>query len=172
MSSAIASLGGPSLAQWVRKLTKPKSQATTSTTADSSSSTTSQSAASGNILGQVQQAVTSALQSAQSDGATDPNQIVEDAITKLLKNIGVGSNSASSATAATTSSPATSTPTQTPPSNAANQAFASLLQSVGISPQQFQSDFQAAVRDAKRGSPNPNANMQSIPIGSSLDVTG
>jgi hypothetical protein len=161
MSSAIASLGGPSLAHWVRGITKKKTQNTTSPAASSSSSATaSQSAASGNLLGEIQQAVTSALQSAQGDGGTDPNQVVEDAITKLLKNIGIGSSSAPTPT------------TGTPPSNSANQTFASLLQSVGISPTQFQTDFQAAVRAAQQGSQNPNANIQSIPLGSTLDVTG
>jgi hypothetical protein len=174
MSSAIASLGGPSLAHWVRAATKKIKHGTAGAATNSSSSaTTSQSAASGNLLGQIQQSVTTALQSAQADGGTDPNQVVEDAITKILKNMGVGSSSANSATAATTSGTAAPAATsETPPSNAANQAFASLLQSVGISPKQFQADFQAAVKDAQRGSPNPNANLQSIPIGSTLDVTG
>ncbi|HEY1922401.1 MAG TPA: hypothetical protein VGG44_06520 [Tepidisphaeraceae bacterium] len=171
MSSAIASLGGPSFAQWVRTVTKRKTQTTTTTTTPASScATTSQSAASGNLLGEIQQAVTSALQSAQGDGGTNPNQVVEDAITKLLKSVGIGSSTATGATPTTATTAAT--PGQTPPSNAANQAFASLLQSVGISPTQFQADFQAAVRDAQRGSTNPNANLQSIPIGSTLDVTG
>ncbi len=161
MSSAIASLGGPSLAHWVRGITKKKTQNTASATAGSTSSaTSSQSASSGNLLGEIQQAVTVCQQSAQGDGGTNPNQVVEDAITKLLKNIGIGSSSAPTAS------------TGTAPSDSANQTFAGLLQSVGISPTQFQTDFQAAVRAAQQGSPNPNANLQSIPIGSPLDVTG
>ncbi len=171
MSSAIAALGGPSLTQWVRSVTKRKAhRAASNTPAGSTGSTGAQGISNAAFLSQVQQAVTTALQSAQADGASDPNQIVEDAITKLLKNMGVGSNSAT----ASTNTPANSTvnPSATAPSDSANQAFASLLQSMGISPQQFQADFQAAVKDAQRGSANPNAALRSIPIGSTLDVTG
>ena len=173
MSSAIAALGGPSLTQWVQSVTKrkgPRAAASSSTTG-STGSTGAAGISNAAFLSQVQQAVTTALQSAQADGASDPNQIVEDSIAKLLKNMGVGSNSA---TAATTNSHANSTvnPSATAPSDSANQAFASLLQSMGISPQQFQADFQAAVKDAQRGSANPNAALRSIPIGSTLDVTG
>ncbi|MGD0461526.1 MAG: hypothetical protein ABSB74_03455 [Tepidisphaeraceae bacterium] len=171
MSSAIASLGGPSLTQWVQSVTKRKGHraAASNTTAGSSGTTGAQGTSNGVFLSQIQQAVTTALQSAQSDGASDPNQVIEDAITKLLKNMGVGSNRA---TAASTNSPANPSPAQTAPSDSANQAFASLLESVGISPQQFQADFQAAVRDAQRGSVNPNTALRNIPIGSTLDVTG
>jgi hypothetical protein len=115
--------------------------------------------------------VTNALQSSsQSDGSANPNQVVQDAITQLLKNMGVGSGSAASAT----SSPATTTtaPTQGAPTQSADQAFTSLLQSVGITPQQFQADFQAAIENARGSTANSNTALGGLPIGSVLDITG
>ncbi len=81
--------------------------------------------------------------------------------------MGVGSGSSA---AATTS--ATTTPAQGAPTASANQAFTSLLQSVGITPQQFQADFQAAVQNAKGGSSSSGTALGGLPIGSVLDVTG
>lgn len=172
MSSAIAALGGPSLTQWVQKITKRKAHGSSGSTTASTSSSGSQGTNSAALLTQVQQAVTTALQSSQADGASDPNQIVEDAITKLLKNMGIGSNTGTTSPATNSTAGSTTASAQTAPTDASKQAFASLLQSVGISPQQFQADFQAAVRDAQRGSVNPNTALRSVPIGSALDVTG
>ena len=103
------------------------------------------------LYSQIQQAVITALQKAKASGSTkDPNQIVEDSIASLLKNIFSGKSPA----AAASSTPAT------------QLAFQLALKSAGITPQQFQNDFQAAVQDAQNDLAHP------LSTGTNLDVTG
>lgn len=119
-------------------------------------------------LKQIQDAVTTALQSAQSSGSnSDPNKVVEDAIAQVLGNNnsavsaiggdGDGDNDASG----TSTSPAINT-----------QNFFQTLQSFGVSPQQFQQDLLSAVKDAQNGTVNPSTAFQSFPTGSILNTVG
>jgi hypothetical protein len=94
----------------------------------------------------IEQAVTSALQSAPSNA--DPNQVVQQAIEDALKN----PNSASD-------------PNGDGDSDSKTQAtFAQTLQSFGITPKQFQSDLAAAVQSTQGG------NTSSFPPGMFLDT--
>jgi hypothetical protein len=103
------------------------------------------------LYSQIQQTVITALQAAKASGSTkDPNQIVEDSIASLLKNIFSGKSPATAAS----SNPIT------------QLAFQSALKSAGITPLQFQGDFKAAVQDAQDGL------AHALPTGTTLDVTG
>ena len=127
----------------------------------------------GALFKNIQAAVSSALQSAQSDNSADPNQVVEDAIAKVLQQKG---GQSSSATGTTGTDPNGNGATQAAaPSdgttNSARQSFFQTLKSYGIDPQQFCSDFLAAVKDAQNGQANVATALQSIPPGTTVDTT-
>lgn len=200
--SAISSLSGSGMTQWLQQIAQQQSTQAVQTAAAASTSSatgTTGSIAStgsqagsgsqgvhhghhhhgggggGNFFSQIQQTVTSALQSAQSNGTSDPNEVVEDAFTSLLKNMGFGTNSAAAGTtnsSAGTDSDAADASGRVDSGNSAQQTFQSLLQSVGVSPQQFQSDFLTAVKEAQGGSVNPSTAFSGFPTGTTLDVTG
>ncbi|MGD0770920.1 MAG: hypothetical protein ABSB42_22280 [Tepidisphaeraceae bacterium] len=147
---------GSGLTQFLQGIAKQKtSQAAAKASAPVNAGSTGasgnlQAGASG-LYGQIQQTVLAALQNAKASGSTkDPNQIVEDSIASLLKNIFSGK----SPTTAASSTPAT------------QLAFQIALKSAGITPLQFQSDFKAAVDDAQNDLAHP------LPTGTTLDVTG
>jgi hypothetical protein len=107
--------------------------------------------------------VASALQTA--DASSDPNQVVEDTVSKLL----TGGNNP---TASNGKTALTAEDVQVAGNQAANQpAFLQVLQSHGISLQQFQSDLSAAVKDAQQGNVNPATALASFPPGSTLNLT-
>jgi hypothetical protein len=100
---------------------------------------------SGGLMSQVQNAVTSALQSAKSSGSTtDPNQIVQNAIAQVLQNDSTAATAGSSTTAATAGAATAGTTAASSP-----QAFFQTLQASGVSPQQFLSDFMAALQSTQ-----------------------
>ena len=119
------------------------------------------------LQGQIQSAVTSALEN--SDSSTDPNQAVQNAIAAVLKGgaEGVnpdGSNGQDGNGAAQGAGGADATsPSQ----------FAQLLQSNGITPQDFQNDLNAAWTDNGSGGQSLNFStlFQSFPPGTALDTT-
>jgi hypothetical protein len=189
--SSVSSVGGnaQSLYQFIQSLsgttqspsTGATSGATSSTTSNSATQTIAQAAQSigqalqgghhhhhGGALKQIQNAVTSALQSAQSNGSTsNPNKIVEDAISQVLGN----NNAAVSPTGtdADGDGPGASMPTS---AASRTQAFFQTLQSFGVSPQQFQQDLLSAVKDAQNGTVNSSTAFQNFPLGSTLDAIG
>jgi hypothetical protein len=121
------------------------------------------------FFAKIQQTVTNALQAAKANGSTeDPNEIVQDSIASLLKNMGVGGSAAQTALAANsnTEETATADPATT------QQTFETLLQSSGISPEQFQSDFVAAIQEAQGGAASPTSGIGSLLKGAILDVAG
>jgi hypothetical protein len=159
--SAIASIGGSGIAQFIQKIKKQQtSKAASGTSTVNGSGSPGGIAGGGHLPGagsalfnQIQTTVTNALQQAKASGSTkDPNQIVEDSVASLLKNFFSGK-----------STPPTGSAPSTPQSQ---MAFQTALKSAGITPQQFQSDFKAAVEDAQNSLASP------IPTGSTLDVTG
>jgi hypothetical protein len=181
--SSIASLSGSAsgLYSFIQSLSHSNK---TSAASAASSTGPSQSAASGQITGaggghhhhhggggafkQIQDAVTSALQGAQSSGASsaDPNQIIEDAIAKVLQNNNSATGAAQGTSNTTGDGPVGS-------ANAVNgQSFQQLLQSFGVSPQQFRQDFLSAIKDAQGGQMSPATALQSFPVGSTLDTKG
>jgi hypothetical protein len=152
--SAISSIGGGGLTQFLQSVAKNKTkQAATQGAAAPQTGPTGSGQGSSALFNQIQTAVTNALQQAKSTGSTkDPNQIVEDSITSVLKNFFSGKNAASSSGAAS-SNPVT------------QLQFQMALKSAGITPQQFQNDFHSAVEDAQEGIAHP------MPMGANLDVT-
>ena len=117
----------------------------------------------GGGLQQIEAAVTSALQSAQSSGSTtDPNTIIQNAIAGVL-----GSDGTASANGTT---PAVG---QTNSNNQSSlQAFMQVLQANGINAQQFQADFLTAVKDAQNGQVNSSTAFQNQTPGTLLNTTG
>jgi hypothetical protein len=188
--SSVSGIGGnaQSLYQFIQSLsgnTATPSTSTTSATTAAGSTSAVQSIAQaaqsigqalqgghhhrhGGALKQIQDAVTNALQSAQSSGSTsDPNKIVEDAISQVLGNNNAAVSSAAGDTdgdsdaSGASSSPAINT-----------QTFFQKLQAFGVTPQQFQQDLLSAVKDAQSGTVNTSTAFQSFPVGSTLNVVG
>jgi hypothetical protein len=153
--SSISALGGSGLAQYLTGVAKQKTKqaSTKALAAKNAGSTNSTTAANGSsFANQLEATVTSALQQAKATGSTkDPNQIVEDSIASLLKNVLSGKSPP---------------PASGPASPTTQLAFQAALKSAGITSQQFQSDYKAAVDDAQ------NSTATQLPKGSNLDVTG
>jgi hypothetical protein len=100
----------------------------------------------GGLMSQIEDAVTSALQGTQSSGSTsNANQIVQNAITQVLQN---GSTSGTTTTAAASGAGTTTAGGSAAPSP---QAFLQTLQTAGVTPQQFLSDFMAALQATQGG---------------------
>jgi len=131
---------------------------------------------------QIQDAVTTALQSAGSSGSnSDPNKVIEDAIAKVFKQAGTGASSTSPSTSAAGPQQPTGSDSDGDGNvdasgqadNSSQQAFFKTLQSLGVSPQQFRNDFLAAVKDAQQsGNVDVSTALKSLPIGSTLDAIG
>lgn len=122
----------------------------------------------------VQQAVTSALEAAQSSGSsTDPNQVIQDAIKQAFQQNQAGGASATPAASGTDADGgqdgSAATGGSTSP-DAARQAFAQTLQSFGVSEQQFHADFAAAMQGAQGGQVDASAAFKSFPAGSVVDT--
>ncbi len=107
-------------------------------------------------------AVTSALNS--SDPSADPDQVIQDTITKLLSGDGTGTNTTGSTATTTTTTGAGAAPTTA-------QSFAATLKAHGVDLSQFRNDLAAAVKNAQNGQINPAAALKSIAPGSSLNLT-
>jgi hypothetical protein len=131
----------------------------------------------GKLFQQIQDAVTSALQSAKSgSGNSDPNQVIEDAIAKVFKQAGKASPTGAvgaQQAADSSSDDNVDAPGEADASNSSQTAFLKTLQSLGVSPQQFKTDFAAAVKDAQQsGNLDVSAALKSLPKGSTLDAIG
>lgn len=123
----------------------------------------------GGGMKKLQDAVTSALQSAQQSGSSsDPNQVIEDAITKFLKG-SMGATGTS--TSPGTDPDATDAAGSNDPANG-QSSFAQTLQSFGVTAQQFHDDFLAALKDAQGSQMNPTTAFQNFPPGSLIDEIG
>lgn len=132
----------------------------------------------GALFKQIQSAVTSALQTAQANGTDqDPNKVIEDAISSVLKNAGNGTSTTSSTATGATQSAAdpdgdgdTSAKGAAEGSESVKQSFFQGLQALGVDPQQFHQDFLAAVQNAQNGNVDPSTAFQSFPSGSGVDT--
>ncbi|HEY4234198.1 MAG TPA: hypothetical protein VGM76_12275 [Lacipirellulaceae bacterium] len=114
-------------------------------------------------VGSLLDTITNALQS--TDASSDPNQVIEDTVAKLLQ-------SGNSATVGGATNGVSASAVQAAGTQAANQPpFLQLLQSHGVSLQQFQADLLSAVKDAQNGKVNPATALQSLPPGSNLNLT-
>ncbi len=123
----------------------------------------------GAFFQQIQAAVTQALQSAKSDGSSDPNQVVQDAIAKVLQAHGAAGQAGSASS--NQSAPTGGTGSTSQDGDASRQAFMQLLQANGIDPQQFHNDFLAAIQNARGGQVDPSTAFKSFPTGSGVDAT-
>jgi len=135
----------------------------------------------GKPVQQIQDAVTSALQAAKATGGTsNPDKVIEDAIAKVFKQ--TSAISSASSTSSSTGQAAGSDPDSdgdtdaagaTDTDTASQQAFFQTLQSLGVSPQQFRSDFLGAIQDAQQtGNIDVAAALKSLPKGTTLDTFG
>lgn len=123
----------------------------------------------GELFQQIQQAVTTALQSAQSNSSANPNQLVEQAIAGVVQQTlsGSASTSAYSSSSADIDGDGDS---QTGTADS-QTAFNQTLEANGISSQQFRSDFLAAIQQAQlSGSADPSTVFSSFPTGLSVDT--
>jgi len=114
--------------------------------------------------------VEDALNSA--DSTADPNQVIQDAIAKMLSGDGSTAGASGSSNSGTSGTSTSSTGATSATSQAADkQALADFLKAHGVDMQQFQADFKAAMKDAKNGQVNPATALKSFPPGSAVDVT-
>jgi hypothetical protein len=124
--------------------------------------------------------ITSALQSASNASggsvATDANQTITQALTKIFQNGSLGSigdidgdnDGSQPANAPPTGTSNTSTPT-----NGLPAAFVQTLQSFGVTPQQFQADLGSALKAAEQnGKFDPSALFKNFPPGALVDEIG
>lgn len=157
--SAIQALGGSNLSQFLHKISKKKTPQTSTISPVPGGVGGTPQPGGTSLFSQIQQTVTNALQQAKASGSTkDPNQIVEDSLASLFRNVFSGKSPPASG--------------QAPPSPASLQAFQSALQSSGISPQEFHSDLQSAIQDAQNSPNNPANASSALAKGTTLDVTG
>jgi hypothetical protein len=119
----------------------------------------------GGLLQKIAAAVTSALEDSANQGS-DPNQVIQDAIASVLN----GQDTSSTANGTATDSSNTNTSDGSSGSNPLQQ-FAQLLQTYGVSPEQFWSDFQTAVQGVQ-GSAGSNPLLSALlGPGSSVDTS-
>ncbi len=124
------------------------------------------------VQGQIENAVTSALQN--STPGQDPNQLVQNAIASVLQQGQQGASASGTTGQNGGTSDGTDSADGTNGSGQLSQSqFEQLLQSNGISPQQFQSDLKAAFSDDGSGGQSVNFStlFQSFPPGSAVDTT-
>jgi hypothetical protein len=135
----------------------------------------------GGFFKKIESAVTSALQNSKTDGSTDINQTIKDAIAQALKD-----GNGTSLPTGTTGTPSTNDPDGDGDVDAAGQpdsdgtagtsaasngksAFFQTLQQYGIDPQQFRQDLMAAMQSANGG--NGSGIGQELPTGMVVDTT-
>jgi hypothetical protein len=168
--AAIAGIGASALLQFVQGLgsSTPAPTATTATPNAPKQGGGAHHRHGQGGLKQIQSAVLGALQSAKTAAGTasaggsisDPDQVIQDAIAKVLK----------SKIAAPTADAGGTTDVNA--TDAAPQSFEDILQSFGVTPQQFESDFSAAIKGAQNGQANSASVFQNFQPGSLLDITG
>jgi hypothetical protein len=127
----------------------------------------------GSFIGQIQAAVSSALQSAQSGGsAANPNQLIQNAIAQIFKNQQNIVGGTTSQNSGSDGDSDTDTPGVADQDGSSFQSvFANLLQSNGINSQQFQQSFLTAINSAQNGgSTNVGSVLSSLPPGSLIDT--
>lgn len=113
---------------------------------------------------QIQQAVTTALQSSQASGNTaDPDQTIENAIAQVLQ---ATMSSASSTADSDESDPQTPSPLD-------QNSFFQTLQSFGINEAQFHKDFLSAVQDvANKTGTSAGTILKNTPPGLIINMLG
>ena len=122
----------------------------------------------GGLLGRIESAVTSALQSSQADGgADDTDQVIQDAIVAALQ--GGGSDPAPATGSGAPASAPQLGGAEGGRSGSGLQGFLQSLQAQGVDPRQFFAEFKAA-QDRIRQGKEPAA-APTTSAGAALDVT-
>jgi len=203
MSTISAANGaGPGLFQYLRKVADgsratPAQQPTATGDASGTPQTAPSSDSSGTVRARghhhrggggfrakIESAVSSALQAAKSGGDnTDVNQVIQDAISKVLKDgpghappAGGGGPTQGAAPSAPAQGagqgPDAAAGTPSPAGSAQDQAdsFGQLLQQFGVSRDQFRNDLQAAFQKANGGAPDLSSAFKRFPPGTDLDT--
>lgn len=183
MSSISSASGASGLFQFLQSLSP--ANATTSATAAGSASNSSGGAAvsghhhkhGGGGFEKLANAVTSALQSVGSGAAaSDVNQTITEALTKIFKNGSLsptGENDPTATDPTQQGSDADGTPDTSGTNGGLPAAFVQTLKSFGVTPQQFQTDLAAAMKTAEQsGTLDPSAAFKSFPAGSVVDTVG
>ena len=192
--SSISSLGGAGTYQWFYGVASPRAKAGATgptqvvqrgrdSDGDTDGSTPgsvdgSSSSAQGGFFKQLQDAVTGALGS--TSNTTDPNTLIQAAIKQLFAGQSPSTSSTTGNTAAPTtdrdgdSDGSTSASDSTDSTNAAapQSAFSQLLNSFGVSSQQFQQDVQTALQSSSSngGAVDVSKLFKSFPPGSVIDT--
>lgn len=116
------------------------------------------------LIAKIEAAVTTALQSSQSNASADPNQVIQNAIAQVLS----GNASPTQAAASTAQTQAAG---QSPTDDDSVQAtFLQTLQQFGIDPEQFRQDLFSALQNFKGGTAGANAASQLFPSGALLNT--
>ncbi len=178
MSAAIIAQAGAGLLQFIQGLTSSNSNNSGAAAASNSSSSTPVTGGhrhkhGGGGFEKLANAITSALQSVGTGGsATDANQTITDALTKIFKNQSLSPTGETDPTASTTQEIAS--PDSTDKTNAGlPDSFVQTLKSFGVTPQQFQNDLNSALQSAqKSGGVDLSSIFKSFPIGSAVDAVG
>jgi hypothetical protein len=108
--------------------------------------------------------ITKALQ--QTSDSSDPNQVIEDTVAKLIAKDG-GCTGATGTAANNLANGSTEVATNQP----SGQSLTQVLKAHGVDIQQFRADLAAAIKDASSGKVNPATALKSFPPGSALDTS-
>lgn len=126
----------------------------------------------------IEAAVTTAVQSAQNNGSTDANTLVQSAIARVFQQTGIAPplqgpprqrNSGNDPDHDGDVHGAPGGPDKTK-SDSAHQMFMDTLKAHGIDPRQFYNDLVAAVKKAQNGDADGTNLFQSIPTGAAVDA--
>ncbi|HEX4123508.1 MAG TPA: hypothetical protein VHY37_02205 [Tepidisphaeraceae bacterium] len=116
------------------------------------------------LFAQIEQAVTNALQSTPQNDATDPNDVVQNAIEQVFSQNSPPAQANANAEAGNLTLANGGTADST------HSAFLKALKANGIDPEQFKTDFFAAIKDAKTGDASVATALKSLSTGSLLDA--
>jgi hypothetical protein len=179
--SAIGAIAG-GLSQFIQSLNPSGAASGTSNSSSGAlTGTSSHHHHHGGGFGKLADAVTNALQSAgnASSGsiATDPNQTITEALTKIFQNGSLGSigstaSDGDGATAASATDPDATTGAA-PSASGLPADFVQTLKSFGVTAQQFQTDFTSALKTAQQSGKVDLSNVfKNFPTGSLVDALG
>ena len=117
----------------------------------------------------IQNAIAASLQNARQNGSmTDPNQIIKNAIKQVFNSGLVTPKQAADGLSQDSGS---SSKSSTADTAAAPKTFQQILQSFGVSAEQFRKDLASAIQETTTASADASNPAQTIDTGSLLNVT-
>ena len=184
MSSISSSTAASGISQFLQNLVS-SGASSSNASSGSTTSTSGHHHHHGGGFQKLADAVTNALQSvASSNGsggttASDANQTITQALTKIFQNGSLGSTDDSDSTDAADSTDSTANNAQQGAAGTTSTAaglpasFAQTLQSFGVTAQQFQTDVTTALKNAQQsGTADLSTAFKSFPTGSFVDALG